>query len=80
MREAHLLGSVTLLLSICNILEITPNTLFIDTFPEDNNNNDSIIPLEKHNTIIRYCNLTDSNQKFIDLAIDHLSKEQARIK
>ena len=80
MNEAHLLGSLTLLLNICNVLKITPNTLFIDTFPKDNNSNDSIIPLEKHNTIIRYCNLTASNQKFIDVAIDHLSKEQARIK
>lgn len=73
-------GSVTLLLSICEILNVTPNTLFIDTFPSNDNSNDNIIPLEKHNIILKYCNLSKNNQKFIDSAIEHLSNEQARIK
>lgn len=73
-------GSITLLLSICNALNITPNALFVDSLIEKGNDDYSIIPLEKHNTIIKYCKLTNTNKEFIDLAIEHLSNEQARIK
>ena len=46
-------GSVTLLLNICNYLGISPNTLFDDSFPSDN---DSIIPIEKHDVFLMYIN------------------------
>ncbi len=68
-------GSVTLILNICNILNITPNALFVDCFPMDTNN---IIPIEKHDIILKYAKLTHSNQKFIDSAIEHSYEEQTR--
>lgn len=71
-------GSVILLLNICNILDITPNTLFIDAFNRDNEANDNIIPIEKHSIILKYSKLTESNKNFIDSAITHLFDEQAR--
>lgn len=74
-------GSVILLLNICNVLDITPNALFADSFSMDNDEaKDSIIPIEKHDIIIKYSKLTNSNQKFIDSAIDHMYDEQTRKK
>ncbi len=71
-------GSVILLLNICNELGITPNTLFIDSFSMDNEAKDNIIPLEKHDIILKYAKLTNNNQNFIDSAIDHMYDEQTR--
>lgn len=71
-------GSVILLLNICNILNITPNTLFIDSFTDVIEAKDSIIPLEKHEIILKYSKLTKSNQKFIDSAIEHSYNEQTK--
>lgn len=72
-------GSVTLLLNICNILDITPNSLFIDSFLINNSDvNDTIIPIEKHDIVLKYSKLSNSNQKFIDSAIDHMFDEQTR--
>lgn len=74
-------GSVTLLLNICNILDITPDTLFVDSFSINNNEaKNNIIPIEKHDIIIKYSKLTNSNQKFIDSAINHMFSEQTRKK
>lgn len=69
-------GSVILLLNICNILDITPNTLFADSF--STNINDNIIPIEKHDILIKYAKLTNSNQKFVNTAIEHCFDEQSR--
>lgn len=71
-------GSVVLLLNICNILDITPNTLFIDAFNKDNEAKDNIIPIEKHSMILKYSKLTEKNKNFIDSAITHLFDEQTR--
>lgn len=71
-------GSVVLLLNICNVLGITPNTLFVDSFSEDKEAKDNIIPLEKHDIFIKYSKLTNSNQKFIDSAIKHSYDEQTK--
>lgn len=71
-------GSVVLLLNICNILDITPNTLFIDAFNKDNEAKDNIIPIEKHSIILKYSKLTESNKNFVDSAIKHLYNEQTR--
>lgn len=71
-------GSVTLLLNICNYLKITPNSLFIDSVATDNKPEDNIIPIEKHETILKYAKLSKSNQKFIDSSICHMFDEQTR--
>jgi len=71
-------GSVVLLLNICNILDITPNTLFIDAFNKDNEAKDNIIPIEKHSVFFKYSKLTENNKNFIDSAITHLFDEQTR--
>ena len=73
-------GSVTLLLKICNCLNITPNSLFADCFPIgiDNEIKDTIIPIDKHDIIIKYARLTNNNQKFIDSTINHIFQEQTR--
>lgn len=71
-------GSVQLLLNICNILDITPNSLFIDAIDKDEKANDSIIPIEKHDIMIKYSKLTDNNKNFIDSAINHMFEEQTR--
>ena len=46
-------GSVILLLNICNVLDITPNTLFIDSLSIDSEANNNIFPIEKHDIIIK---------------------------
>lgn len=71
-------GSVALLLNICNYLQITPNTLFIDSVATDNKELDNIIPIEKHETFVKYAKLSKSNQKFIDSSICHMFDEQTR--
>ena len=73
-------GSETLLLNICNYLNITPNALFLDAFPtnSDKKEKDNIIPIEKHDIILKYSRLTNNNQKFIDSAINHIFQEQTR--
>lgn len=71
-------GSVILLLNICNILDITPNSLFVDSFSIDNEAKDNIIPIEKHDILLKYARLTNSNQEFIDSAIEHSYDEQTR--
>ena len=71
-------GSVVLLLNICNILDITPNKLFIDAFNKDNEAKDNIIPIEKHSVFLKYSKLTENNKNFVDSAITHLFDEQTR--
>lgn len=71
-------GSISLLLSICNYLQITPNSLFIDSVSKDSKLTDTIIPIEKHETLIKYSKLSKSNQKFIDNSINHMFNEQTR--
>jgi len=71
-------GSITLLLNICNYLQITPNSLFIDSASKSDELKDNIIPIEKHETILKYAKLSKSNQKFIDNSICHMFDEQTR--
>lgn len=73
-------GSVVLLLNICNVLDITPNSLFVDSFSKDNEGKDNVIPYEKHDFLIKYAKLTNNNQNFIDTAINHCYNEQTRRK
>ena len=73
-------GSVTLLLNICDYLNITPNSLFVDSFPIDNDKEEknTIIPIDKHDIILKYAKLTNNNKKFIDSTINHMFQEQTR--
>lgn len=71
-------GSITLLLNICNCLEISPNSLFIDSLQHCNKETDNIIPIQKHDIILKYSKLTDKNKDFIDSAINHMFEEQSR--
>ena len=71
-------GSITLPLNICNYLQITPNSLFIDSASQSDELKDNIIPIEKHETILKYAKLSKSNQKFIDNSICHMFDEQTR--
>lgn len=71
--------SLALLLNMCNFLDITPNTLFIDSFAIDNKEiKDSIVPIAKHEVVLKYAKLNQSNQNFIDTSICHLYDEQTR--
>lgn len=73
-------GSVTLLLNIYDYLNITPNSLFVDSFPIDNDKEEknTIIPIDKHDIILKYAKLTNNNKKFIDSTINHMFQEQTR--
>lgn len=71
------IGSITLLLHICDCLQITPNSLFVDSIIESSSN-DTIIPIKKHEIIIKYSKLSKNNQDFIDYSINHLFDEQTR--
>lgn len=71
-------GSITLLLNICDYLQITPNSLFVDSFATTKEDKDNIIPIDKHETLLKYSKLSKSNQKFIDTSICHLFDEQTR--
>lgn len=71
-------GSISLLLNICDYLQINPNVLFVDSFTTNKENKDNIIPIEKHETLLKYSKLSKSNQKFIDTSICHLFDEQTR--
>ena len=70
-------GSIALLLHICDYLQITPNSLFVDSIIESSQN-DTIIPIDKHETVLKYSKLSKSNQDFIDSSINHLFDEQTR--
>lgn len=70
-------GSITLLLHICDYLQITPNSLFVDSIAVSSPN-DTITPTEKHEIIIKYSKLSKSNQDFIDYSISHLFDEKTR--
>ena len=71
-------GSISLLLNVCNYLQITPNSLFIDSVSKDEQILDNIIPINHHETLIKYRKLSKSNQKFIDNSICHLFDEQSK--
>ena len=71
-------GSISLLLNVCNYLQITPNSLFIDSVSKDEQILDNIIPINHHETLIKYSKLSKSNQKFIDNSICHLFDEQSK--
>ena len=69
-------GSISLLINICNQLDITPNNLLTDSF--DKNISNSIIPINKHEVIIKYSKLSKNNQNYVDFTIEHLFNEQTR--
>lgn len=70
------LGSIKLLLYICDYLKITPNSLLIDSIDIDNKQKDTIIPLNKHDVFLKYAKLSKNNQKYIDHSICHIYDQQ----
>lgn len=61
-------GSVSLIIAICNTLEITPNYIFDKTINNLNNSID-VLPPE---TSLTYLKLKDDNKSFVNQTINHL--------
>lgn len=68
------LGSISLLVNICNILNITADSLLVDSL--NKSNKDSIIPLEKHDILLKYTKLSKDSQIFINTGINLLYDQQ----
>ena len=68
-------GSISLIIDICNILEISPNYIFKDVI--NTNVNDSIDIIDKK-TLIKYEKLKIENKNFINETISHLYNMQKR--
>ena len=72
-ENGHSNCSFTLMVSICNVLDITPNYLFSDFI---NSKNDSIDFID-NDVLITYLKLKPQSKEFIDDAIDkvyHIQK------
>lgn len=69
-------GSISLILKICKILDITPNYIFGKSI-DIKNSNDSIEIIEPE-ILINYKKLKDENKEFIKNTINHLYTMQNR--
>lgn len=65
-------GSISLIIDICNTLDVTPNYIFNSTFSNSNDTVD-ILPLE---TSSIYLKLKSDNKQFVDDTIKHLYSMQ----
>lgn len=61
-------GSLSLIIEICNILDVSPNYIFGNTV---NNSNDYLNVLSNEESYT-YLKLNNENKKFIDTTISHL--------
>lgn len=61
-------GSLSLMIEICNILDVSPNNIFGNTVK---NSNDSTNVLSNELSF-SYLKLNDENKKFVDNTISHL--------
>lgn len=61
-------GSVSLIIDLCNLLEVTPNFIFGNTI---NNSNDEITVIP-NKMYIDYLKLNDDNKKFVQNTVNHL--------
>ena len=61
-------GSISLIINICNCLDVTPNYIF-DKAIKSLNNNVNVLPNE---TAVTYLSLKKENQKFVKDTIEHL--------
>lgn len=65
-------GSISLIIDICNTLDVTPNYIFNSTISNSNDTVD-ILPLE---TSSIYLKLKSDNKQFVDDTIKHLYSMQ----
>ena len=67
-------GSISLIIDICNILDVTPNYIFNGSI---NNSNDcfDVLPAEISTT---YLKLKDDNKSFVNQTINHLYSMQVK--
>ena len=70
------LGSIPLIIDICNVLEVTPNYIFNKALKFTNLNNE--IDAIDSNLLITYTKLKNENKKFVDDTIQHLYKMQKK--
>ena len=67
-------GSVSLIIDICNVLDVTPNYIFGNTINNDNNNID-VLPTDISST---YLKLKTDNKNFVNNTILHLYSMQIK--
>lgn len=67
-------GSISLIIDICNILEITPNYIFNKSINIKNSND--IINIFDSETLVSYTKLKDENKEFVSQTISHLYNMQ----
>ncbi len=67
-ETGHSSFSFSVLISLCNCLDITPNYIFSDFF---SNNNDYIEPIDK-DVLLTYLKLNNSSKEFINTAINQV--------
>ncbi len=65
-------GSISLIIDICNALDVTPNYIFNNTIKNSNDNVD-IFPVEISSI---YLKLKSENKKFVETTIQHLYSMQ----
>lgn len=63
-------GSVSLILNICNILDVTPNYIFSETLT--NTTSSDIVDILDPETSIAYLKLKKENKDFVSKTINHL--------
>ena len=69
-------GSISLIIDICNSLEITPNYIFRDAINVDCLSNS--IDLISKETLITYEKLKNDNKSFVNQTINHLYQMQKK--
>ena len=62
-------GSVTLLINICNILNVSIDSIIDSTLVSNSNNYPNMMDAE---ILIQYYKLKDENKNFVDYTIEHL--------
>lgn len=67
-------GSISLIIDICNALDVTPNYIFSSTISNSNDTVD-VLPVE---TSSIYLKLNSDNKQFVDTTIKHLYSMQKK--
>ena len=67
-------GSISLIIDICNALDVTPNYIFNDAV-SSSNNTVGVLPIE---TSSIYLKLKSENKQFVDSTIKHLYSMQKK--
>lgn len=61
-------GSISLIINICNVLDVSPNYIFNGTI-DNSNDSFNVLPIETCST---YLKLKDDNKNFVNHTINHL--------